>query len=319
MKTATQNRDANALELALPATSANLGPAFDAAALAFAMFLKVRARRATEFSIAARGRDPEICGQVENHLILTTYREVLQEAGKTVRPLALDIDNQIPIGKGCGSSAAARLAGIALAVHFGRLRWTDSHIIGEASRREHHPDNAAACWMGGLAVARMSAESEAQVASIIPKGNWPLLLAVPEEALATEEARRVLPAQYSRADAVSNVQNSMLLLAAFVQGRRDLLAAALQDRMHQPYRAPLCPLLPALQTLAADARGILGVALSGAGPSVLIFLDEKAGAGPAQAQVRRHLQVQGLQAEVMATAITKQGAGQGKAWRRRLS
>ena len=319
MKTATQNRDANALELALPATSANLGPAFDAAALAFAMFLKVRARRATEFSIAARGRDPEICGQVENHLILTTYREVLQEAGKTVRPLALDIDNQIPIGKGCGSSAAARLAGIALAVHFGRLRWTDSHIIGEASRREHHPDNAAACWMGGLAVARMSAESEAQVASIIPKGNWPLLLAVPEEALATEEARRVLPAQYSRADAVSNVQNSMLLLAAFVQGRRDLLAAALEDRMHQPYRAPLCPLLPALQTLAADARGILGVALSGAGPSVLIFLDEKAGAGPAQAQVRRHLQAQGLQAEVMATAITKQGAGQGKAWRRRLS
>jgi len=319
MKTATQNRDANALELALPATSANLGPAFDAAALAFAMFLKVRARRATEFSIAARGRDPEICGQVENHLILTTYREVLQEAGKTVRRLALDIDNQIPIGKGCGSSAAARLAGIALAVHFGRLRWTDSHIIGEASRREHHPDNAAACWMGGLAVARMSAESEAQVASIIPKGNWPLLLAVPEEALATEEARRVLPAQYSRADAVSNVQNSMLLLAAFVQGRRDLLAAALQDRMHQPYRAPLCPLLPALQTLAADARGILGVALSGAGPSVLIFLDEKAGAGPAQAQVRRHLQAQGLRAELMATAITKQGAGQGKAWLLRLS
>ena len=186
-------------ELVLPATSANLGPAFDAAALAFAMFLKVRAQSATEFSIVAHGRDPEICGRVENHLILTTYREVLQEAGKPVRPLALDIDNQIPIGKGCGSSAAARLAGIALAVHFGKLKWTDSRIVGEASRREHHPDNAAACWMGGLAVARMSGESEAQVASIIPKGNWPLLLAVPEEALATEEARRVLPAQYSRA------------------------------------------------------------------------------------------------------------------------
>jgi homoserine kinase len=319
MKTARPNRAASALELVLPATSANLGPAFDAAALAFAMFLKVRAQSATEFSIAASGRDPEICGRVENHLILTTYREVLQEAGKPLRPLALDIDNQIPIGKGCGSSAAARLAGIALAVHFGKLRWPDSRIVGEASRREHHPDNAAACWMGGLAVARMSAESEAQVASIIPKGNWPLLLAVPEEALATEEARRVLPAHYSRADAVSNVQNSMLLLASFVQGRRDLLAAALQDRMHQPYRAPLCPLLPALQMLVADAPGILGVALSGAGPSVLIFLDDKAGAERAKAQVRRHLQAQGLRAELMATAITKQGAGQGKAWLRRFS
>ena len=319
MKGAQKNRAPNAIELALPATSANLGPAFDAAALAFAMFLKVRAQAAAEFSITAHGRDPEICGRVENHLILTTYREVLQEAGKPVRPLALYIDNQIPIGKGCGSSAAARLAGIALAVHFGKLRWSDSRIVGEASRREHHPDNAAACWMGGLAVARMSAESEAQVASIIPKGKWPLLLAVPDEALSTEEARRVLPAQYSRADAVSNVQNSMLLLAAFVQGRRDLLSAALEDRMHQPYRAPLCPLLPALQKLAADAPAILGVALSGAGPSVLIFLDEKAGAGRAQAQVRRHLQAQGLRAELMATAITKQGAGQGKAWLLRLS
>lgn len=319
MKGAKKNRAASALELVLPATSANLGPAFDAAALAFAMFLNVRAQSATEFSIVARGRDPEICGQVENHLILTTYREVLQQSGKPVKPLALDIDNQIPIGKGCGSSAAARLAGVALAVHFGKLKWTDRRIVGEASRREHHPDNAAACWMGGLAVARMSAQSEAQVASIIPKGNWPLLLAVPEEALATEEARRVLPAQYSRADAVSNVQNSMLLLAAFVQGRRDLLAAALEDRMHQPYRAALCPLLPALQELVADASGILGVALSGAGPSVLIFLDEKAGAGRAQAQVRRHLQAQGLRAELMATAITKQGASQGKAWLRRLS
>src|SRR6185437_15959169 len=192
---------------------------------------------------------------------------VLEAEGKPVQALALKLENQIPIGKGCGSSAAARLAGIALAVHVGQLRWTDSRIVGEASRREHHPDNAAACWMGGLAVARMSSDGEAQVASIIPKGKWPLLLAVPDEALSTEEARRVLPAQYSRADAVSNVQNSMLLLAAFVQGRRDLLASALEDRMHQPYRASLCPLLPALQKVVGGTSGILGVALSGAGPS----------------------------------------------------
>ncbi len=322
------------LELVLPATSANLGPAFDAAALAFGLFLKLRARTAPEFSITAHGRDAEICGRVENHLILATYREVLQTEGKPVQPLALDIDNQIPIGKGCGSSAAARLAGIALAVHFGKLRWTDSRIVGEASRREHHPDNAAACWMGGLAVARMSGDSEAQVASIIPKGKWPLLLAVPEEALPTEEARRVLPSQYSRADAVTNVQNSMLLLAAFVQGRRDLLASALEDRMHQPYRAALCPLLPALQKLAGRMPGVLGAVLSGAGPSVLIFLDDKGkdgkgkdgkekdgkvGANRAGAQVRAHLEARGLEAELISTAITKQGAGQGKAWAKRRS
>jgi homoserine kinase len=317
MKTAKKNRANSSLELVLPATSANLGPAFDAAALAFALFLRIRATPANEFSITARGRDADICGRLENHLILTTYREVLQEAGKPVRPLVLVIDNQIPIGKGCGSSAAARLSGIALAVHFGKLRWTDGRIVGEASRREHHPDNAAACWMGGLAVARMSEEIETQVACVIPKGKWPLLLAVPEEALATEEARRVLPSEYSRADAVTNVQNSMLLLAAFVQGRRDLLAAALDDRMHQPFRAALCPLLPALQELAADTPGILGAVLSGAGPSVLIFLDDKVGAERAKAQVRRELQARGLKAELIATEITKQGAGRGKALTRR--
>ncbi len=317
MRTAKQNRANSPLDLVLPATSANLGPAFDAAALAFGLFLKIRATPADEFSITARGRDAEICSRVENHLILTTYREVLQDAGKPVRRLALHIANEIPIGKGCGSSAAARLAGIALAAHFGKLRWSDSRIVGEASRREHHPDNAAACWMGGLAVARMSAEGEAQVACVIPKGKWPLLLAVPDEALATEEARRVLPSEYSRADVVINVQNSMLLLAAFVQGRRDLLASALDDRMHQPYRAPLCPLLPALQKLEAGTPGILGAVLSGAGPSVLIFLDDKVGAERAKAQVRRQLQARGLKAELIATAITKQGAGRGKAWAQR--
>jgi homoserine kinase len=307
------------LELVLPATSANLGPAFDAAALAFGLFLKVRAQTADEFSITARGRDAEICSRVENHLILTTYREVLDQEGKRVQPLALQLDNQIPIGKGCGSSAAARLVGIALAVHLGKLRWTDSRIIGEASRREHHPDNAAACWMGGLAVARMSGEGEAQVACVTPKGKWPLLLAVPEEALPTEEARRVLPSQYSRADAVTNVQNSMLLLAAFVQGRRDLLPCALEDRMHQPYRASLCPLLPALQELAGNTPGILGAVLSGAGPSVLIFLDSKADVNPAGAKVRAHLRQHGLKAELVATAITRQGAGQSLAWIQRRS
>ena len=144
------------LDLVLPATSANLGPAFDAAALAFGLFLKVRARAADEFSITAEGRDAEICSGLEEHHILTTYCEVLHDEGKPLQPLTLHLENDIPIGKGCGSSAAARLAGIALAVHFGKLKWTDSRIIGEASRREHHPDNAAACWIGGVAVARMS-------------------------------------------------------------------------------------------------------------------------------------------------------------------
>ena len=297
-----------AFAITLPATSATLGPAFDAAALALSLFLKVRAKPAPKVSITAKGRAPEICRQVRNHLILTTYEEVLTGEGKAVQPISLQIVNEIPIGKGCGSSAAARLAGIALANHFGQLRWSDARIIGEASRREHHPDNAAACWMGGLAVARLAADGDAQVACVAPKGKWPLLLVVPEQSLATEEARRVLPTQYSRADAVTNVQNSMLLLAAFCQGRHDLLAAALEDRIHQPYRAPLCPLLPSLQKLAGSP-GILGVALSGAGPSVLVFLDPRMPVRTTTKRVRDQLGKDGLAAELLPAEITKQGAG----------
>lgn len=297
----------NVPRLRLPATSANLGPAFDAAALALSLFLEIEVKVADDFSVSARGRDEQICGRLENHLILTTYREVLQNQNKPVTPLALRIENEIPIGKGCGSSAAARLAGIALANHFGRLRWSDAHIVGEAAWREHHPDNAAACWMGGLAVARMASQREAQIASVSVKGKWPLLLAVPEQTLATEEARRVLPDLYARRDVVSNIQNSMLLLAAFSQGRADLLTTALADRIHQPYRSPLCPLLPALQPLTGT-NGILGVALSGAGPSVLIFLDPKAKWKEARKRVLDYLAGRNLRPELIETTISYQRA-----------
>jgi len=310
MTTRTNRRPhPQSLEITLPATSANLGPAFDAAALAFSMFLKVQAKRANEFSVTSRGRDRDICGRIKDHLILTTYREVLRAVGKPEQPLTLRIENEIPIGKGCGSSAAARLAGIALAVHFGRLRWSDRKIVGEAARREHHPDNAAAAWMGGLAVARTSASGEPQIAHVTPKGRWPLLLAVPEESLSTEAARRVLPDQYSRADVVVNIQNSMLLLTAFLEGRKELLADALGDRIHQPYRASLCPLLPAVQKLTGT-RGVLGMALSGAGPSVLIFLDPKVSSFRIRTRVRDHLRSLGLHPELIHTEITGRGARQ---------
>jgi homoserine kinase len=291
----------------LPATSANLGPAFDAAALAMDFRITIEAELSSKWAIQATGRDENICGAVENHLILNVYREVLAGAGKKASPLFLRVSNEIPIGKGCGSSAAARLAGIALAVHFGGLHWTDAEIIGEASRREHHPDNASACWMGGLTVAKVKGEMEAQVACISPKGKWPLLLAIPDRPLSTEEARRVLPTHYSRADVVTNIQNSMLLLAAFTQGRHDLVAEALEDRIHQPYRAALCPLLPALQELKPK-DGVLGTALSGAGPSVLVFADPAVSLDKTRKRVAGHLAHRGLSAELLGTSITLRGA-----------
>ena len=181
--------------------------------------------------------------------------------------------------------------------------------------REHHPDNASACWMGALTVARMANQVQAQVVEVKPKGKWPLLLAVPEASVSTEQARRVLPFQYSRADAVTNIQNSMLLLAAFTQDRPDLLPAALEDRIHQPYRAPLSPLLPALKELTGDS-GILGAALSGAGPSVLVFLDPKVPAKRAKQRIAAHLTKRRLTAELFLTQIALHGGRDGADWRK---
>jgi len=293
-------------KISLPATSANLGPAFDAAALALDLFLHAKAAKAKKFSVVAVGRDSSICSRLDGHLILSTYKEVLAAEKKTAPPLALSIRNEFPIGKGFGSSAAARLAGIAMAVHFGGLRWNANRIIAEASRREHHPDNAAACWMGGVTVARMCGETETQVARFVPKGKWPLLLAVPDEDLPTEKARSVLPQEYSRADAVANIQNSMLLLAALFQGDRKMLACSLEDRIHQPYRAELCPLLPALEDIPEE-DGVLGAVLSGAGPSVLLFLDPKARIEKTKMKVEGRLREQALKAELILTTIAKRG------------
>ena len=305
-KTKKRRKGQSAFHLAMPATSANLGPAFDAAAIALDLHIEIDARPGADFAITATGRDREICQKIENHLILTTYREILQAAGADVVPLQMKIKNDIPIGKGCGSSAAARLAGVALANHFGRLGWNHEQIIAEAARREHHADNASACWLGGLTVAAMSADGTVRAVRLLPKGTWPLLLAIPEEPLSTEEARRVLPAQYSRADTVANIQNSMLLLAALTQGRHDLLHEALEDRVHQPYRAPLCPLLPCLCELKAGS-GVLGAALSGAGPSVIVFLDPRVSAEKTRKLIATHLANAGLRAELLITSINPLG------------
>jgi homoserine kinase len=307
MPTRGQPKSLRNFEITLPATSANLGPAFDAAALAFRLFLNVKAKPASNFSVTAVGVDSAVCSRLENHLIIKTYREILQSQGKSPIPIALQIRNEMPIGKGCGSSAAARLAGIALAVHFGELGWDDSRIIGEASHREHHPDNASACWLGGLTVARMIGNTQAQVVKVAPKGKWPLLFAVPSTPLSTDEARRVLPGTYTRKDAVHNLQSSMLLLAALVQGRRDVLTSSLDDRFHQPYRAQLCPLLPAIQELSGT-KGVLGAVLSGAGPSVLVFIDPKLSIKQVSLRIRRHLQSRNLQAELIPTSIEHKGA-----------
>jgi homoserine kinase len=275
------------LRLRLPATSANLGPGFDTAAVALDFYLEIEAEPAAEFSITATGHDHELCSRLEDNLILEIYKELLASDGRAVIPLAIRMKNEIPLGMGCGSSAAGRLAAIVLAVHFGRLEWSAERILEEAVALEGHPDNAAACWLGGFVT--VACESKrVHVARVVPPAEWRAIVVLPNEPLATSEARAALPATYSRADVVANIQSVALLGMAFAQSRGDLLRMAMRDRIHQPYRAPLCPLLPRLLPLAGE-HGILGVALSGAGPSVLVVVASEDRVPQDEAAIRQAL------------------------------
>ena len=283
----------------LPATSANLGPGFDALGLAMALYLTVDANSASAFAIEATGRDAALCAQLENNLILTTYREVLAAQGREAAPLHLRLQNEIPLGMGMGSSAAALLSGVLLANHFGNLAWTSQQILEEACRREGHPDNVAACWLGGMTSSAMPSSSVI-TATCGQDLNWRLLVALPPASLSTTKARALLPPTYTREDAVTNVQNTALLVSAFALNRPELLRTAMGDRIHQPYRSQACPLLPLLLPISIHP-GVYGVALSGAGPSVLLITSPSTPVEPILAAIRAA--AGDISLEVLVTSI----------------
>src|ERR1700722_15716369 len=256
------------VQLRLPTTSANLGPGFDAMALALELFLEIDAVPAAQFSIHATGRNQNICGGMSRNLLIETYKSVLAAEQRQVVPLEIGMRNGIPVGMGCGSSAAVRLAAVALASAFGGLNWDAAKIVEQAVRLEGHPDNVAACWHGGLTIA--AGGEQLAIVSIPPPPDWRAFLVLPETPVATAKARAMLPDTYDRHDVVMNVQCVALLTAAFALGRPDLMQLATRDRLHQPYRSQLCPLLPALLPLAGS-HGVMSVTLSGAGPAVMLL------------------------------------------------
>jgi homoserine kinase len=296
-----------ALRLRLPATSANLGPGFDAAAVALDFFLEIEAEGALEFSVSATGENADRCGRLEDNLILETYKKVMREHGRPVVPLAIRMVNGIPLGMGCGSSAAARLAAIALAVHFGELDWDRERILDEAYALEGHADNVAACWLGGF-VAVVCEGTSVHAARVDPPENWRAIVVLPAEPLATSKARALLPKSFPLQDVVTNLQSVAVLGLAFAQARSDLLRLAMNDRIHQPYRESMCPLLPLLLPLVAR-HGIAGAALSGAGPAMLVVVNDESHVVAASNAIDESIR-DDMAARLMICRFSKVGARQ---------
>lgn len=257
--------------LSVPASSANLGPGFDALGLALDLHLICTFHRSDRLQISSSGVDAEGIPSDESNLIWQTALTVANDVGGRLPPISLDICNEIPLGKGLGSSAAALTAGVVIAHQLLDLRWSRHRILDEAAKIEGHPDNVAACVLGSIVASAIDSHGITHAVRVELPAKFGVAVVVPDFPLPTAEARKVLPQSYSREDVVFNVQRSALLIASLFTGSTDSFSAALEDRIHQPYRAPLIPGLS--EMLDLKAPGLLGCALSGAGPSVLVFYE----------------------------------------------
>jgi homoserine kinase len=253
-------------EIAVPASAANLGPGFDAIAVALQMYLRIRVCEVFDGSL--NGLTFDLCGTPltgENY-IERAFRAMAAAERLEFPSLSIEVRTEIPMKGGLGSSAAATVAGLRL---FERLAGPRDgrDLLRAATELDVHADNVAAALLGGLAISCV-AEDGAVFARAIP---WPshigFIVASPEVHLATPDARRVLPEVYSREDAVYNLQRALLLVHAIEHDEVSLVREAIRDRWHQPYRATLVPGLA--EALALQHPSLVGVCLSGSGPSVL--------------------------------------------------
>ena len=255
----------------VPASSANLGPGFDTLGLALEIYLTCRFRPSQELRITASGLDSDAVPLDESNLIWQTAVGVAEDQGKTMPPLAIEAANEIPIGKGLGSSASALVAGVAIANEALDLGWDAHRLLDEAARIEGHPDNVAAAVLGSMTTAAIGADGVTRAVRVEIPDSFSIAVVTPNFELPTREMRTVLPECYSKEDTVFNLQRATLLVAALATGTKDVFPEALADRMHQPFRAAQVPGMEAILKLRAP--GLLGCALSGAGPSILVFFE----------------------------------------------
>jgi len=269
--------------ITVPATSANLGPGFDAVGVALGLHVHAEVEPAEAFELSFLPGS-----YMPTH---TGFNDVIVAAMKRIAPelpaVRVRVTNEIPLGKGLGSSAAAVVLGLVIASRAHGVDFSRRKLAHLAAEIEGHPDNALPAIFGGAVIAAMSTRREEAIASTEPPEHAELsfvripvgerlraLLIVPEFDFATAQARALLPDSYTRADVIFTAQRAALLGAALGSSSWEMLREAMQDRIHQPYRAPEIPGM--VEALEVRSPHVFGIALSGAGPSVLALCDAHA-------------------------------------------
>ena len=264
--------DGAAVRVRVPATSANLGPGFDAFGLALDLYDDVTARVVgTGVSVHVEGEGAQELPRDERHLVVQAMYDAFTALGVTPAGVELRCTNRIPHGRGLGSSAAAVVAGLLAARGLapGGADMGDEELLALAAGREGHPDNVAPCLYGGFTIA-WSEGGRDRAVRLEPAPQLRALAFVPAEPLPTVLARRLLPERVPHADAAHAAGRAGLLVEALTR-RPELLLAATEDRLHQPYRAAAMPASAALleRLRAAGTPAVV----SGAGPTVLVLGD----------------------------------------------
>jgi homoserine kinase len=267
------------IDVRVPASTANLGAGFDCLGLALELYLNVRATvlskpgaRVVVRSRGVRGSSA-LPSAPEENLISRAMRHTADRQGFHLPPVRLAVQNDIPMASGLGSSAAATVAGVVLGFSVARRAVPKEAALQYAGEVEGHTDNVAASLLGGLVVT--FTRDDGSIIGV--QKRWPKMIravaVTPLFELATKK-RAVLPKTVERTDAVHNLQRAALLVAALEERRYDLIWDALQDRLHQRYRQALIPGLEEILALP-KMPGLLGIALSGAGPSVIALATDR--------------------------------------------
>lgn len=245
----------------VPASSANLGPGYDALAAAMAMHLELEVEESGEFSF-----DP---GGLE---VSTGRDNLIVRAFESLRPadgIAFHLRSEIPLARGLGSSAAAIVAGLFAADHLYELALSKEEVLARATELEGHPDNVAAAIYGGFVICGTEA-GKPVAARFDPPDGLEGIVVIPPDEVSTAKAREAVPEEFPRADAIANISAASTLVLGLTANDLDLVARGLRDRIHQPRRRDLYPRSMEIVDSARDL-GALGATISGAGPTVLVW------------------------------------------------
>ena len=250
----------------VPATSANLGPGYDAVGLALSLSMRISLERAPAPRVEVRGTGADLIPHGPEHPAYRAARVVAELVGEYDAHFHLVQENDIPPARGLGGSAAALVGGAVAANDLLGRSMPAPDLLNLVCELDGHPDNAAPALLGGLVIGTLTTEGISAV-RLEPEG-LKTVVAVPNFVVSTTAARTALPEKVSHKDASFNVGRAGLLLGALATGEYELLRVAMQDRLHQPYRAHLIPGLEEVIEAALE-NGAFGACLSGSGPTVL--------------------------------------------------